>query len=255
MPHSPCVPSHPMQQTPTARKPAGKDDSFFGAFQGLSLDGLTGGTQGSPISAASAAGGDPCKVMWEPRLKIRHWCLRFSYKGTQEYWYLQEKGLAVKWWFSENEAEVHYLVAEIMKGIEKVSFAHTQSLFSYTWRHFTRRKEVFACIWFDTWIYWYHILFMHFIVVIAGILPSVLQLVCGIHFCMICTSTCVRQINNNVFVLNDQWLKVLNQTTVLKRVSLCYTQIYLFPIQCTKQALLNVIKGIVKKFSILAIFI
>uniref|UniRef100_A0A3P9Q1P8 Uncharacterized protein n=1 Tax=Poecilia reticulata TaxID=8081 RepID=A0A3P9Q1P8_POERE len=38
-----------------------KDDSFFGAFQGLSLDGLTGGAAGSP--AVSAAGGEQCKVM------------------------------------------------------------------------------------------------------------------------------------------------------------------------------------------------
>uniref|UniRef100_A0A8D2ZKY2 Uncharacterized protein n=1 Tax=Scophthalmus maximus TaxID=52904 RepID=A0A8D2ZKY2_SCOMX len=49
------------QQTATARKPAAaKDDSFFGAFQGLSLDGLMGGNRGS---AAAPAGGDQCKVM------------------------------------------------------------------------------------------------------------------------------------------------------------------------------------------------
>uniref|UniRef100_A0A665WUC3 Uncharacterized protein n=1 Tax=Echeneis naucrates TaxID=173247 RepID=A0A665WUC3_ECHNA len=47
------------KQTTTARKPAAvKDDSFFGAFQGLSLDELMGGT-----TAAPAAGGDQCKVM------------------------------------------------------------------------------------------------------------------------------------------------------------------------------------------------
>uniref|UniRef100_A0A3Q3GZ08 Uncharacterized protein n=1 Tax=Labrus bergylta TaxID=56723 RepID=A0A3Q3GZ08_9LABR len=41
-----------------------KDDSFFGAFQGLSLDGLMGGSNGSSaVAAPSAAGGDACKVM------------------------------------------------------------------------------------------------------------------------------------------------------------------------------------------------
>ncbi|XP_071355742.1 uncharacterized protein [Trachinotus anak] len=54
-----CLP----RQTATARKPAPvKDDSFFGAFQGLSLDGLMGGTNGSPPVAAPATG-DQCKVM------------------------------------------------------------------------------------------------------------------------------------------------------------------------------------------------
>ncbi|XP_069372497.1 uncharacterized protein [Paralichthys olivaceus] len=49
-----CLP----RQTTTARKPApAKDNSFFGAFQGLSLDGRMGGTN------AAAAGGDQCKVM------------------------------------------------------------------------------------------------------------------------------------------------------------------------------------------------
>lgn len=49
-----CLPRH----APGARKPAPvKDDSFFGAFQGLSLDGITGGAAGSP------AAGDQCKVM------------------------------------------------------------------------------------------------------------------------------------------------------------------------------------------------
>ncbi|XP_078146467.1 uncharacterized protein LOC144542887 [Centroberyx gerrardi] len=53
------------RRTAAARKPAAvKDDSFFGAFQGLSLDGLMGGAQASPALAAPAAGGaDPCKVM------------------------------------------------------------------------------------------------------------------------------------------------------------------------------------------------
>lgn len=47
----------PTQTTP-ARKPTRvKDDSFFGAFQGLSLDGLMGDSNGSP------AAGDQCKVM------------------------------------------------------------------------------------------------------------------------------------------------------------------------------------------------
>ncbi|XP_040928711.1 uncharacterized protein si:ch211-81a5.8 [Betta splendens] len=55
-----CLPRH----TTPARKPAPvKDDSFFGAFQGLSLDGLVGGTNGTPAVPPSAAGGDPCKVM------------------------------------------------------------------------------------------------------------------------------------------------------------------------------------------------
>lgn len=55
-----CLP----RQNTSARKPASvKDDAFFGAFQGLSLDGLMGGATGSPAVAAPAAGGDPCKVM------------------------------------------------------------------------------------------------------------------------------------------------------------------------------------------------
>ncbi|KAG7501182.1 hypothetical protein JOB18_042488 [Solea senegalensis] len=55
-----CLP----RQTTTARKPApAKDDSFFGAFQGLSLDGLVGGTNASPAVAAPAPGADQCKVM------------------------------------------------------------------------------------------------------------------------------------------------------------------------------------------------
>lgn len=59
---------HPLfhvQQTTAARKPApAKNDSFFGAFQGLSLDGLMGGSNGSPAMSAPAAGaGDQCKVM------------------------------------------------------------------------------------------------------------------------------------------------------------------------------------------------
>uniref|UniRef100_A0A3P8SL35 Uncharacterized protein n=1 Tax=Amphiprion percula TaxID=161767 RepID=A0A3P8SL35_AMPPE len=54
----------PLQQTTAARKPAPvKDDSFFGAFQGLSLDGLVGGASGLPAAAPAAGGGDPCKVM------------------------------------------------------------------------------------------------------------------------------------------------------------------------------------------------
>ncbi|XP_037549304.1 uncharacterized protein si:ch211-81a5.8 [Nematolebias whitei] len=54
-----CLPRH----SAAARKPAPvKDESFFGAFQGLSLDGLMGGAAGSPVSAPTA-GGDPCKVM------------------------------------------------------------------------------------------------------------------------------------------------------------------------------------------------
>uniref|UniRef100_A0A3Q0RSZ0 Uncharacterized protein n=1 Tax=Amphilophus citrinellus TaxID=61819 RepID=A0A3Q0RSZ0_AMPCI len=41
------------------------NDSFFGAFQGLSLDGLMGGTNGSPAvtGPAAGAGGDQCTVM------------------------------------------------------------------------------------------------------------------------------------------------------------------------------------------------
>ncbi|RVE67174.1 hypothetical protein OJAV_G00115020 [Oryzias javanicus] len=54
-----CLPKH----TAPARKPAAaKDESFFGAFQGLTLDGLMGGT-GAPAAASSSAAGDPCKVM------------------------------------------------------------------------------------------------------------------------------------------------------------------------------------------------
>uniref|UniRef100_A0A3Q3KMQ0 Uncharacterized protein n=1 Tax=Mastacembelus armatus TaxID=205130 RepID=A0A3Q3KMQ0_9TELE len=55
-----CLP----RQTTTARKPVpAKDESFFGAFQGLSLDGLVGVANGSNAVSASAAGGDQCKVM------------------------------------------------------------------------------------------------------------------------------------------------------------------------------------------------
>lgn len=55
-----------MQQTTSARKPApAKNDSFYGAFQGLSLDGLMGGSSGSPAVAA----GDQCKVMWDLTVK------------------------------------------------------------------------------------------------------------------------------------------------------------------------------------------
>ncbi|TKS88361.1 hypothetical protein D9C73_023209 [Collichthys lucidus] len=58
-----CLP----RQTTAARKPAtAKDDSFFGAFQGLSLDGLMGGNNASNNNHhhhAAPAGGDPCKVM------------------------------------------------------------------------------------------------------------------------------------------------------------------------------------------------
>ncbi|KAM6899982.1 uncharacterized protein FYW49_018096 [Xenentodon cancila] len=54
-----CLPKH----TTASRKPAAaKGDSFFGAFQGLSLDGLMGGSGGAALGAP-AAGGDPCKVM------------------------------------------------------------------------------------------------------------------------------------------------------------------------------------------------
>lgn len=49
-----CLP----RQTTAARKTAAKDESFFGAFQGLSLDGLMGGG-----SHGAAAGAEPCKVM------------------------------------------------------------------------------------------------------------------------------------------------------------------------------------------------
>ncbi|XP_076610896.1 uncharacterized protein LOC143335387 [Chaetodon auriga] len=56
-----CLP----RQTTPARKPASaKDESLFGAFQGLSLDGLIGGSNGSPaVAAPAAAGGDQCNVM------------------------------------------------------------------------------------------------------------------------------------------------------------------------------------------------
>ncbi|XP_059205463.1 uncharacterized protein si:ch211-81a5.8 isoform X2 [Centropristis striata] len=57
---------HCLPRTTSARKPASvKDDSFFGAFQGLSLDELLGGSSGSSAVSvpAAAGGGDPCKVM------------------------------------------------------------------------------------------------------------------------------------------------------------------------------------------------
>lgn len=54
---------HCLPRTTPARKTASaKDDSFFGAFQGLSLEGLMGDGSGSPAFAAPAAG-DQCKVM------------------------------------------------------------------------------------------------------------------------------------------------------------------------------------------------
>lgn len=53
-----------MQQKTTTRKPAAKkEDSLFGAFRGLSLDGVMGGVNGSAAAAAAAAGGDQCSVM------------------------------------------------------------------------------------------------------------------------------------------------------------------------------------------------
>ncbi|XP_060915549.1 uncharacterized protein si:ch211-81a5.8 [Labrus mixtus] len=56
-----CLPRH---KTGARKASPVKDDSFFGAFQGLSLDGLMGGSNGSSaIAAPSAAGGDVCKVM------------------------------------------------------------------------------------------------------------------------------------------------------------------------------------------------
>ncbi|KAJ0003453.1 hypothetical protein NQD34_008551 [Periophthalmus magnuspinnatus] len=53
-----CLP----RQTTTPRKPvaAAKDESFFGAFQGLSLDGLMGGSTAPVTTGANV---DPCKVM------------------------------------------------------------------------------------------------------------------------------------------------------------------------------------------------
>nr|XP_057904087.1 uncharacterized protein si:ch211-81a5.8 isoform X2 [Doryrhamphus excisus] len=55
-----CLP----RQRSTARKAEAatkKADSLFGAFQGLSLDGVLGAVHGPP--AATGGGGDPCKVM------------------------------------------------------------------------------------------------------------------------------------------------------------------------------------------------
>ncbi|KAK7898851.1 hypothetical protein WMY93_019704 [Mugilogobius chulae] len=54
-----CLP----RQTATPRKPApaAKDETFFGAFQGLSLDGLMGGSTASVTATGGNA--DPCKVM------------------------------------------------------------------------------------------------------------------------------------------------------------------------------------------------
>ncbi|XP_069032049.1 uncharacterized protein [Embiotoca jacksoni] len=52
---------HCLPRTTAARKPApANNDSLFGAFQGLSLDGLMSSTNGGP---AAAGGGDQCKVM------------------------------------------------------------------------------------------------------------------------------------------------------------------------------------------------
>lgn len=55
----------PRQNNASRRKPTpAKDDSFFGAFQGLSLDGLMGATNASPaVTAPGAGAGDQCKVM------------------------------------------------------------------------------------------------------------------------------------------------------------------------------------------------
>ncbi|KAM8841123.1 uncharacterized protein AB9W97_001569 isoform 2-T2 [Spinachia spinachia] len=55
---------HCLPRTSTARKPAPvKDESFFGAFQGLSLDGLLGDGHGSPSVSVPAVNGDQCNVM------------------------------------------------------------------------------------------------------------------------------------------------------------------------------------------------
>ncbi|XP_053718124.1 uncharacterized protein si:ch211-81a5.8 [Synchiropus splendidus] len=55
----------PRSTSAAAKKPAAaaKDESFFGAFQGLSLDGMMQGANASAAVAAPSAGGDPCKVM------------------------------------------------------------------------------------------------------------------------------------------------------------------------------------------------
>lgn len=70
-----------MQQTTSARKPApAKNDSFYGAFQGLSLDGLMGGSSGSSAVAA----GDQCKVMWDLTVKDnRTVCTILMLKGLE----------------------------------------------------------------------------------------------------------------------------------------------------------------------------
>ncbi|XP_051246542.1 uncharacterized protein si:ch211-81a5.8 isoform X2 [Dicentrarchus labrax] len=54
-----CLP----RNTASRKRAPVKDESFFGAFQGLSLDGLMGSGNGSPAMSASAGGGDQCKVM------------------------------------------------------------------------------------------------------------------------------------------------------------------------------------------------
>ncbi|CAG10854.1 unnamed protein product [Tetraodon nigroviridis] len=55
---------HCLPRSTPAKKPAQvKDESFFGAFQGLSLEGLGGNGHGSPGGAAPVAPGDQCKVM------------------------------------------------------------------------------------------------------------------------------------------------------------------------------------------------
>ncbi|CAB1441450.1 unnamed protein product [Pleuronectes platessa] len=48
----------PRQTSTTRRSAPAKDNSFFGAFQGLSLDGRMGGAHAAP-----APGGDQCSVM------------------------------------------------------------------------------------------------------------------------------------------------------------------------------------------------
>uniref|UniRef100_A0A3Q2X948 Uncharacterized protein n=1 Tax=Hippocampus comes TaxID=109280 RepID=A0A3Q2X948_HIPCM len=53
----------PIVDTWHSKPAAKKEDSLFGAFQGLSLDGVMGGVNGSAAAAATAAGGDQCSVM------------------------------------------------------------------------------------------------------------------------------------------------------------------------------------------------
>ncbi|CAL8295120.1 unnamed protein product [Merluccius merluccius] len=56
-----CLPRKPSKPARKPAAPKGHHKSFFGAFQGLSLDGVRGSGQGA--TASFPAGADQCKVM------------------------------------------------------------------------------------------------------------------------------------------------------------------------------------------------